>query len=92
MFDQVNQVIKEKVRPKLLNHYGDIELIKIENGVVDVKLLGACSGCPSAKFTIEEIVQAEIQKEIPEIKKVELVHEVSKDLLDMAKKMLNHAR
>ncbi|MBF8984193.1 NifU family protein [Lutibacter sp. B2] len=92
MFDQVNQVIKEKVRPKLLNHYGDIELIKIENDVVDVKLLGACSGCPSAKFTIEEIVQAEIQKEIPQIKKVELVHEVSKDLLDMAKKMLNHSR
>ncbi|WP_432405986.1 NifU family protein [Wukongibacter sp. M2B1] len=89
MFNQVEKVLKEKVRPKLLDHYGDIKLIKVENNVVEVKLLGACSGCPSAQFTIEDIVEASLKEEIPEIEKVVLVNEVSQELLDMARKILN---
>lgn len=89
MFDKVNEVINRKIRPKLEKHYGDIKLVRVENNIVEVKLLGACSGCPSAKFTLEDIVLADLQEEIPEIKEVALVTEVSKDLIDMAKKILN---
>ncbi|QEK12512.1 NifU family protein [Crassaminicella thermophila] len=88
MFDKVNEVIQKKIRPKLAMHFGDIELVKVEDGVVEVKLLGACSGCPSARFTLEDIVLTDLQEEIPEVKEVALVSEVSQELIDMAKKIL----
>ncbi|HHY90749.1 MAG TPA: NifU family protein, partial [Clostridiales bacterium] len=37
MFDQVNQVIQEKIRPRLQEHQGDIQLISVEDGVVRIK-------------------------------------------------------
>jgi Fe-S cluster biogenesis protein NfuA len=90
MFNKVKNVIEKSVQPKLQEHYGDIELLRVrEDGVVEVKLLGACRGCPSAQITIEEVVEAILKNEIPEIKKVVLVNEVSEELLDMAKKILN---
>ncbi|TCO79524.1 Fe-S cluster biogenesis protein NfuA [Marinisporobacter balticus] len=82
-------MIESKIKPKLIAHYGNIELVKVENGIVEVKLLGACSGCPSAKFTLEDIVLVGLQEEIPEVKEVLLVNEVSGELIDMAKKILN---
>lgn len=89
MFEKVNEVIRTKVKPHLYEHYGDIELVSVEEGVVKVKLLGACKGCPSAKFTIEDVVETALKAEIPEIKEVVLVNEISQDLIDMAKKILN---
>ncbi|MFZ5969876.1 MAG: NifU family protein [Bacillota bacterium] len=92
MFEKVNEVMNKKIRPKLAQHYGDIKLIKVEDGIAEVKLLGACSGCPSAKITLEEIVLADLQAEIPDIKEVALVTEVSQDLIDMAKKILGKGK
>lgn len=89
MYDRVNSIINEKVRPALKEHNGDIELIDVKDGVVTVKLLGQCSGCPSAKFTLEHVVQTTLQNEVPEIKEVIATHEVSEELLDMARKILN---
>ncbi|WP_129596007.1 NifU family protein [Anaerophilus nitritogenes] len=89
MFEEVQKIIEIKIRPKLMNHYGDIELIAVKDQVVEVKFLGACSGCPSAKITLEEIVLVDLKKEIPTIKEVHLVHEMSQELIDMAKKILN---
>lgn len=89
MYDQVSEVIDQYVRPKLKEHYGDIQLISVEDNVVSVKLLGACSGCPSAKFTLEDVVLTELKAVIPEITEVVLVQEVGQDLMDLAKKILN---
>ncbi|MCT4606950.1 MAG: NifU family protein [Marinisporobacter sp.] len=89
MLNRVNEVIDKIIRPKLKEHYGDIELVEVKAGIVKVKFLGACSGCPSAKFTLEDIVLRDLQEEIPEVKEVLLVTEVSQDLIDMAKKILN---
>lgn len=89
MYDRVNSIINEKVRPALKEHNGDIELIDVKDGIVTVKLLGQCSGCPSAKFTLEHVVQTTLQNEVPEIKEVIATHEVSEELLDMARKILN---
>ncbi|MCY6371920.1 NifU family protein [Clostridium ganghwense] len=88
MFEKVEKVLEAKVRPVLAKHYGNIELIKVEDGIVKVKLLGQCSGCPSAKYTIEEIVETSLKEEIPEVKKVVLIHETSEELIDMARKIL----
>lgn len=74
-----------------MDHYGDLELLRVENGIVTVKLLGACRGCPSAKATLEEIVLAGIQEELPEIREVALYDETSEELLEMARKILKVA-
>lgn len=74
-----------------MDHYGDLELLRVENGIVTVKLLGACRGCPSAKATLEEIVLVGIQEELPEIREVALYDETSEELLEMARKILKVA-
>lgn len=91
MMKIVNQIIRSKIRPQLMDHYGDLELLRVENGIVTVKLLGACRGCPSAKATLEEIVLAGIQEELPEIREVALYDETSEELLEMARKILKVA-
>lgn len=89
MEEKVQQVIDKKVRPYLESHSGDIEVLEIKNGVVKIKLLGQCSGCMSAKYTVEDIVETSLKLEIPEIKKVELIDCVSKETLDLARKILS---
>lgn len=89
MKEQVAQIIEEKVKPVLAHHNGAIELVGVKDNMVEVKLLGACSGCPSAKATLEEVVLATIQEEIPEIQEVALVTEISDDLISMARSILN---
>ncbi|HLG30948.1 MAG TPA: NifU family protein [Candidatus Brocadiales bacterium] len=62
------------VRPYLQADGGDIELVDIEeNGVVKVKLRGACGGCPSALITLKQGVEARLKEEIPEVQCVEAV-------------------
>ena len=70
MEDRVREVI-EKIRPVLQRDGGDIELISVEDGVVKVKLQGACSGCPMSQMTLKNVVEQTIKNEIPEIKSVE---------------------
>ena len=62
-----------KVRTVLQHDGGDIELVGIENGVVKVRLKGACCGCPMSQMTLSNFVEAELKKAVPEIKKVEPV-------------------
>lgn len=88
MNDRVQKVIEEKIRPYIKEHYGDIEVVSIEDGIVKVKLLGNCRGCIQAGITVENVVKEELVKEIPEIKDVLLVNDVSEELLDFAKKIL----
>jgi len=62
-----------KIRAVLQQDGGDIELVSIENGVVKVRLKGACSGCPMSQMTMANFVETELKKDIPEIKKVQAV-------------------
>ncbi|AKA70740.1 NifU family protein [Clostridium scatologenes] len=89
MNEKILKVIDEKVRPYLNGHNGDIEVLEVKDGVVKVRLLGQCSGCISAKYTVQDIVQNSLKEEIPEINKVELIDSLSKETLDMARKILN---
>lgn len=90
MLEKIEKVLEEDVRPKLLAHEGDVEIREFKDGILKVKLLGDCSGCPSAIVTTEEIIAETVKEKIPEVKDVVLVQEVSDDLIDMAKKLLNH--
>ena len=94
MNDQILQqkvidVLKDKVNPILEGHFGSADLSSIENGIVYVRMNGACSSCPSAQYTVEDIVKAEIMNELPDIVDVVLDSAVSEDVLEMARKILN---
>jgi Fe-S cluster biogenesis protein NfuA len=72
MKEQVEAVL-EKVRPMLQSDGGDIELVDVEDGVVSVRLTGACGSCPSSTMTLKMGIERALQKEIPEIKEVQQV-------------------
>lgn len=72
MEDRVKEAI-EKIRPLLQRDGGDIEFVSVEEGVVKVRLKGACSGCPMSQMTLKGAVEKSIKEEIPEIERVESV-------------------
>ncbi len=61
-----------KIRPSLQADGGDVELISVsDEGVVKVRLTGACGGCPMATITLKAGIERVLKKEIPEVKRVE---------------------
>lgn len=72
MEDRVAKVL-ETIRPGLQMDGGDIELVSVSEGVVKVRLTGACSGCPMSTMTLQMGVERAIRREIPEILRVESV-------------------
>ena len=61
----------DKVRPYLQADGGDVELLEVnEDGVVKVRLTGACGGCPMSQATLKQGVERAIKKEVPEVKTV----------------------
>lgn len=62
----------EKIRPHLQADGGDVQFIAWDDntGVLEVQLKGMCVGCPMAQITLKEGIEKEIQKDIPEVKKV----------------------
>lgn len=67
--DKVKEVIS-KLRPYLQNDGGDVEFKRFENGVVYVKLVGACSNCPMATMTLQDGIENALLNEVPEVIKV----------------------
>ena len=75
MAESTTPSVKEKVtgvidtiRPALQRDGGDIELIDVTSeGVVSVRLQGACSGCPSAAMTLSMLVERKLKAEVPEV-------------------------
>lgn len=61
----------EKVRPALQADGGDVELVEVtDDGVVKVKLKGACGGCPMSQMTLKSGIETALKKEVPEVKEV----------------------
>jgi Fe-S cluster biogenesis protein NfuA len=64
----------EEVRPHLQADGGDVELVEVtDDGVVKVRLMGACAGCPMRQMTLKGGIENFIRKKVPEIKTVEAV-------------------
>jgi Fe-S cluster biogenesis protein NfuA len=71
--NEVEKVIRE-IQPRLRADGGDIEVIDVDDeGVVKVKLKGACAGCPMSQMTIQWGVERYLKKKIPKVKRVEAV-------------------
>jgi len=62
--------VLDKVRPYLQNDGGNVTFKRYEDGVVYVKLEGACSNCPMATMTLEDGIENALTTEIPEVIKV----------------------
>ena len=69
MQDKVEEVL-EKVRPVLVRDGGNVELVEVDGGIVKVKLVGACAGCPMSTLTLKNGIERILKQEIPEVKEV----------------------
>jgi Fe-S cluster biogenesis protein NfuA len=60
----------EQVRPTLRADGGDVQLIDVKDGVVTLKLTGACGGCPMATMTLKGGIERVIKEQVPEVKEI----------------------
>ena len=74
MREQVEKVL-EDIRPSLQADGGDVQLVDVtDDGIVKVKLTGACGSCPMSTFTLKMGIEQRLKEIIPEIKEVEQVY------------------
>ena len=62
--------VLEQVRPALLADGGDVRLVDVKDGVVKLKLTGACHGCPMASMTLKNGIERVFKEQVPEVKEV----------------------
>jgi Fe-S cluster biogenesis protein NfuA len=65
------QAAIDKIRPMLQRDGGDVELVDVQDGVVTVRLRGACSGCPMSQMTLKNGIEKLLKREIPEVVSVQ---------------------
>ena len=86
--ERLEELLDELVRPALQAHGGNVELVGLEDGILRLRMLGQCAGCPAATMTNETIIEGQLLPLIPELKQVVLVHTVDESLLDMARTLM----
>ena len=67
--DKIIEVI-DQLRPFLINDGGNIEFVKYEDGIVYIKMLGACAGCSLIDSTLKDGIETAIKEEVPSVKQV----------------------
>ncbi len=70
--DKIKQTL-DLIRPRLQADGGDVEYVSAQDGVVKVRLVGACGGCPMATMTLKAGIERFLKDRIPEVKAVEAV-------------------
>ena len=88
MLDSIMEVIDQDVKPQLSKHNGDLEVCSFIDGVLEVRFKGQCAGCPSSKFTLEELVESTLREKIPQVKSVKAVDSIPEDAYLLAKRIL----
>lgn len=93
MYGEFEKVLEEEVRPYLKEHHGDIEIVDFKEGVLKVRFLGGCSGCLSAQFTLDDLVEKELKRRFDYIDSVVLADdEISEEMIAFAKELLRAGR
>ncbi len=62
----------DKVRPLLRSHGGNVELLDLSGGVVRLRMLGSCDGCPSSAMTLKHAIEAAIYEKAPDVTAIEV--------------------
>ncbi|MCI5689616.1 MAG: NifU family protein [Clostridiales bacterium] len=89
---RLEELLDQLVRPALRAHGGDVALLDMTDGVLHLRMLGQCAGCPGAAMTNETLIEGQLLPLLPELKQVRLVHDVDDALLDMARALMTRAR
>jgi Fe-S cluster biogenesis protein NfuA len=63
----------DKIRPALQRDGGDVELVEVVDGIVRVRLTGACGGCPMSQMTLKNGIERVLKQEVPDVVGVESV-------------------
>ena len=69
MREKVEEVLNQ-IRPTLLVDGGDVELVDVSEGVVTLRLTGACGGCAMATVTLKQGIEQVLKEQVPEVKEV----------------------
>ena len=69
MREKVEEAL-DKIRPALIRDGGNVELVNVNDGTVEVKLTGACGSCPMSTMTLKMGIEQILKKEVPEVKEV----------------------
>ena len=69
MKEKIEKVL-DKIRPSLMADGGNVEFVDYDEGVVKVKLTGACGGCPMSQMTLKMGIERIMKQEIPEVQEV----------------------
>jgi len=64
------EAVLNKIRPNLAADGGNVELVDANNGIVKLRLTGACGGCPMASMTLKHSVERVLKEQLPEVKEV----------------------
>jgi Fe-S cluster biogenesis protein NfuA len=64
------EAVLDQIRPNLVRDGGNVELVDATDGIVKVRLTGACGGCPMATMTLKHGVERVLKEKLPEIKEV----------------------
>jgi Fe-S cluster biogenesis protein NfuA len=64
------QTVLDNIRPSLRADGGDVELVDVKDGIVSVKLKGACAGCPMSTMTLKSGIERILKQELSDIKEV----------------------
>ena len=69
MNEQVEAILNE-IRPSLQADGGDVELVGVNDGMVSLRLTGACAGCPMSTMTLKMGIERILKAKLPEVKEV----------------------
>ena len=69
MYEKVETAL-DRIRPALQADGGDVELVDVNDGVVSVRLKGACGGCPMAAMTLKNGIEKVLKEQVPDVKEV----------------------
>ena len=72
MIDKIQEVLDE-IRPALQADGGDVEFIDFKDGIVLVRMKGACGNCPMSMMTLKQGIEARMKQRIPEVQSVEQI-------------------
>lgn len=61
----------DEIKPRIQADGGDVELVSVQNGIVKVRLVGACAGCPMSAMTLKQGIETFVKQKVPEIIRVE---------------------
>ncbi len=68
-FEKVDDIL-DTVRPALIADGGNVELVDVSEGIVKLRLQGACAGCPMSQMTLRMGIERELRKHLPDIQQV----------------------